>query len=184
MKTTLRLASLSALLVLLIASTATAQAVATNFDELRLKIKSGDAIYVTDETGRERRGRVLDLSPSVLRVAFDGQPADLTESGVQRIRQRRPDPLWTGAAIGGGIGLGLGVAAAAFSEDCSHNSSSGGCIGPVLMVTGAYAAIGVGIDALIQGRKPIYERRAAGRVRVEPLAPPRGVGVRLVISPR
>ena len=173
-----------ALFVLLLPWPARAQAVAQNFDELRLKIKAGDAIYVMDETGRERRGHVLDLSPSALRMSFDGQPGELTESATLRIRQRRPDPLWTGALIGGVAGAGLGVLSATFSEECSHNAGSGACVGPVLSATGICAAIGVGIDAMIQGRKVIYERPAGRSVHLSPMASPGRAGIRVVIALR
>jgi hypothetical protein len=67
-----------------------------------------------------------------------------------------PDPLWNGAAIGAGVYLSviaLAAGAAGGFEDCDA-----GC----WAVNGALAAgigtaIGVGIDALVKGRKTIYQ---------------------------
>lgn len=167
-----------ALFVLLLPWPARAQAVAQNFDELRLKIKAGDAIYVMDETGRERRGHVLDLSPSVLRMSFDGQPSEVSESATLRIRQRRPDPLWTGAIIGAGVGVALG-ALPAMIDGCSYETS---CAAPAFILGGIGLGIGVGIDAMIQGRKTIYERPAGRTVRISPMVSPGRAGIHVVIA--
>lgn len=137
-----------------------AQALATNFQELRLKIQTGDAIYVTDSTGREFQAKVLEIAPPSLIVSAGNGERVLSERDVATIRQRLPDPVWQGALIGFGVGAGLGVLAGSFSEDCSHGRS--GCIGGVLLMSGLGAGVGVGIDALIKGRKTIYSSRAPG----------------------
>jgi hypothetical protein len=162
---------------------ASAQAPARNLDELRLKIKAGDTIYLTDPSGHERSGRVVDLTPTLLTASFDGVSREFQESSILKIRKRQPDPLWTGALIGGAIGLALGAAAASFSEDCSHSTGSGGCVGPALAVAGMGTAIGIGVDALIQGRKVIYDPARAGLL-VSPIVAPRAVGVRLIVLTR
>jgi hypothetical protein len=168
-------------LLALAPSQAFAQSPAHNLDELRLKVKVGDTIYVTDESGRERSGRIDDLSPTVLTVSFGGMRRELPESSILRIRKRQSDSLWTGGAIGAGIGLALGVTAATFSEECSHNKASSGCIGPVLSMTGLATGVGIGVDALIQGRKVIYE--ASGfSLRVSPWISPGRLGVRLSVQ--
>jgi len=55
-----------------------AQAVATNIDGLRVKVKSGDTVYVTDETGREKTAQILDLSASSLILSIDGTRREVT----------------------------------------------------------------------------------------------------------
>lgn len=163
---------------LVAASLASAQPPARNLTELRLKVKAGDTIYITEEDRRERTGRIVDMTPETLTVSFDGVPRALPESSIQRIRQRKPDSLWTGGLIGAAVGMGLGLAAASFSEECSHQPGSSGCVGPVLSMTGLGTAVGIGVDALIQGRAVIYETPRL-RVRVSPLLSPGQVGVRL-----
>ena len=170
-----------AIVFALVTSPASAQAPARNLDELRLKVQAGDMIYVTEEGGRERAGRIVDLSPAALTVSFDGAPRVLSESSILRIRQRQSDSLWMGGVIGAGVGLGLGVASASFSEECSHHSTSSGCIGPVLLMTGLSAAVGIGIDAMIQGRTVVYETPRLS-AHVSPLMSPGGMGVRLSVQ--
>jgi hypothetical protein len=168
----LRVVAVACVLFLGAAAASQAQAVARSFDELRLKVATGDAIYVTEADGRERRARVLELSPSTLVLAVGSVDRTFTERDVQRIRKRTPDSLWTGGLIGAGVGAALGGLAVSFSENCSYRSSS--CAGPFISMTAMAAGIGIGIDALIQGRKVIYEggSRSSSRVSVMPVISP------------
>lgn len=160
---------------------ALSQDAARNLDELRLKVKAGDTIYVTDDSGRERSGRIVDLTAAVLTVSFAGTSRELTEKSIVKIRKRQPDPLWTGALIGAGIGLALGATAAAFSEECSHNAGSGACVGPALSMGAIGAGVGVGIDALIQGRKVIYQAPGLS-FHLSPMIAPGRVGIRVSVG--
>jgi hypothetical protein len=172
----------SAMLFALVPSLAFSQAAAHNLDELRLKVKVGDTIFVTDQSGREQPGRIIDLSPTALVLALNGGRRELPESGIVRIRKRQPDPLWTGGLVGAAIGAGFGVAAAAFSDECVlYGDRADACIGPVLYMTGIGTGIGIGIDALIQGRKVIYEAPKL-TLRVSPLTSPGRLGVSLSVQ--
>jgi hypothetical protein len=151
-----RITLLAGLLALLPAA-ANAQAIAQNLEELRLKVKAGDIVYVRDQTGREQRGQIAELTSSVLGVTVGGERREFTDRSVLRIRQRKSDSLWTGGIIGAAVGGALGALAASVSEECSHNTGSAACAGPVLSLTAVGLGVGVGIDALIQGRKVIYD---------------------------
>ncbi len=154
------------------AAGAHAQAVARSFDELRLKVAPGDAIYVTDADGREQRARIVDLSPSAIVVDAARGHRTFTERDVQRIRKRTPDSLWTGGLIGAAVGAAFGAAVVRFSAECHYRSTS--CVAPVISSTLMAAGIGIGIDALIQGRKVIYEgaERRSPRLSVMPVVGP------------
>jgi hypothetical protein len=155
--------------LLLLPAAANAQVIAQSLEELRLKVKAGDIIYVKDETGREQRAQIVELTPSVLSVSVAGDTREFTDRSVLRIRQRKSDSLWTGGIIGAGVGAALGVLAASFSEECSHSNTSASCAGPVLSLTAVGLGVGVGIDAMIQGRKVIYEApRKSARLVVAP----------------
>jgi hypothetical protein len=147
--------SLPFVVALVSAVSAHAQTVATNFDELRLKVKAGDTIYVIEGNGEERRARVLEVAPSSLAVSIGGKRLDLSENSVGRIRQRLPDPLWNGAAIGAGVYLAV---AGGMVATIGEGNCDAGCWAiNGLLAGGIGASIGVGIDALIKGRKTIYE---------------------------
>jgi hypothetical protein len=172
-----------------------AQTVAHSFEELRSKLKPGDTVYVTDDSGRERRAQILDFSPSSLILSVDGARRDLSEENVKRIRQRLPDPLWSGAVIG------AAVAMAPLIVYCSQASESGETCGDQLFVAGGCdelclglglvplgaigAAAGMGIDALVRGRKTIYEAlggTSPRALRVSPVFSSRARGVLVSMS--
>ena len=146
----------------LMAAPVTGQTVAASFDELRFKVKAGDTVYVTDDSGKsEQEARILDLSASSLAVSIGGVRRDLVESHVKRIRQRLPDSRKNGALIGFLVGAAGSVTGAKALES-PRGSCRGGCVAVnVLYGGGLGALVGLGIDALIQGRKDIYVRGAS-----------------------
>jgi hypothetical protein len=139
---------------------AAGQVVATSFEELRFKVGPGDTIYITPQTGGEFSAEVVEVSAATLAVAVGGQRRALTEPDVKRIRQRLPDSLWMGTLIGFGIGAALGGVSASFSETCSYEGGAA-CVGPAIGMGLMGAGVGAGVDALIKGRKVIYEAPAA-----------------------
>lgn len=143
-------------------SQAIAQEVAASFDELRFKVKAGDTVYITEDSGKsEQKGRILDLSASSVAVSIGGVRRDLVESNLSRIRQRLPDSRKNGALIGFLVGAAANTALAKTLESPS-GSCSGGCIAGTVLVGGGLGALaGLGIDALIQGKKDIYLKGAS-----------------------
>ena len=68
---------------------------AGSFDELQRILNRGDRVRVTDHTGRELTGRLVDLSPSSLSLEVEGARRDLLDADVTLVHQWRPDPLGT-----------------------------------------------------------------------------------------
>lgn len=164
---TARMRSKCGLLILLLwampgRSQANAQEVAASFDELRFKVKAGDTVYITEDSGKsEQKGRILVLSASSVAVSIGGVRRDLVESNVSRIRQRLPDSRKNGALIGFLVGAAANTALATTLASPS-GSCSGGCIaGTVLFGGGLGALAGLGIDAVIQGKNDIYLKGAS-----------------------
>jgi hypothetical protein len=128
----------------------------------------------------EARTRPILIETSGSSAAIP-RPARVPEKSILKIRKRQPDPLWTGALIGGAIGLALGATAGACSEECSHSTGSSGCVGPALSMTAIGARVGVGIHALIQGRKVIYQAPGLS-FHLSPMIAPGRVGVRVSVG--
>lgn len=168
----------AALVVLLAARPAGAQDIAGSFDQLRVLVKTGDRVRVTDTAGRDMSGTIADLGPLSLTLLVSGVRQDLPEAEISTIRQRRPDPLANGArwglAIGAGLGLLGGIALA------SSEPNAGALIPIVAAVYGGIGAgIGTGVDALISSEQVIYARRAktSARVTLRPVVTPGRRGV-------
>jgi hypothetical protein len=160
------------LATLAMAPAAHAQEIAGSFDQLRVLVKAGDTITITDNAGAATRGRLTDLSPASLSVMVDGRPRTMAAGDISTISQRRSDSLANGAGWGLGIGAVLGLAVGIALERSYDEDADG-----ALAVTGAitYGAIGAGmgagIDALIKSPMVIFARprTSASRLSVAPL---------------
>ncbi len=152
------------LLVMTLASRAEAQGIAASFSQLRLLVRSGDTITVTDTTGREVTGKIVELSASSLGLLVGGTRRELTEPDVTTIRQRRSDSLANGAVWGLGVGSGLAAAAIALSR--GGDMEAGWAVLAVAVYGSIGVGIGVGVDALITRPQVIYERPSPSRATV------------------
>ena len=158
------------------------QTVATNLNELRLKVRAGDTIYVTTDDGEEHQATVVDLSASSLVIAADGSQTELSEARLRRIRQRVPDRLRNGALIGCLAGA-ASMTAVVKTLESPKGSCTGGCIATALLAYGGLGAlVGVGVDALHKGKATIYEARETRRsLVIEPVLLPAAKAVHVTL---
>ena len=179
--------------LLVTAPQASAQVVATSFEELRPLVKTGDTIYVTDPSGRKTKGRLGELSASSLELLIrktgpDGREtfvpqARLSERDVKQILLERRDSLWNGMLIGLAVGAGpLLLAEAAIGGSCTYDST--GCLHYIaLYITGPIGAgIGALIDAPMKKRTTVYYQAPGQRssgVQVSPLLSKSAAGIQM-----
>lgn len=88
----------------------------------------------------------------------------LQDTGAVRV-ERRSDPLLNGALIGAAVAIGAGLSFCTLTEPWENCRDD---VGPMLRIGALGAAIGIGIDALIEERNPGY-RPATAQMRVAPL---------------
>jgi hypothetical protein len=146
---------------------AAAQGVANSLQELRLLVRAGDTVTVTDTGGQQVSGKITDLSAASLALMVDGRPRRFAESEVATVSQRRGDSLANGALIGLIVGAALpaiGLVVAVNRDDYDDDVSGGEVAAIIAIYGGLGAAVGVGIDALITRRQVIFERRSASGV--------------------
>ena len=165
-------------LILLAPGAAGAQELAGSFEQLRVLVKKGDTVRVTDNRGEEVRGSVVDLSASSLALQVAGSRRTLRESDIAAIHQRRNDSLANGAKWGFAIGAGLGV----LGGITIVRAYDGGSAELIPMLGLAYGAIGAGagagIDAMNAGEQAIYARRTpSSKVTVRPIVTPERKGI-------
>jgi hypothetical protein len=146
--------------IALMATVAQAQEIAGSFDQLRVLITAGDAIRVTDSSGQQIRGQLLDLSPTSIGILSNGIRRELSAADVDLVTARRHGNLATGAKWGLGVGAGLGLFSLAVAT--SGYGCSGGCL-PLIFIGGAVyggigAGIGVGVSALTTSQRVIFAR--------------------------
>jgi hypothetical protein len=99
------------------ATPASAQQLASSFDQLAVLVRPGDTVTVTDGAGREVRGTVATLSPASLELIVSGGRQSFRQDEARLIRQRRSDSLKNGARWGAGDGAGLGLTTLTETED-------------------------------------------------------------------
>ncbi|HET9387568.1 MAG TPA: hypothetical protein VFO67_20705 [Gemmatimonadales bacterium] len=139
---------LSALVVAVAAPAVDAQEPATSLDQLRVLVKPGDTVTVTDETGRETRGKIASLTQASLELAVDGGLRSFAEGNVRVVRQRRPDSLRNGVLWG--LGAGAAFGAIGFVEGAEVGVAS------TALYAGIGVGIGVGIDAALKSTQTIF----------------------------
>ena len=195
---TVRLAMVAAIVVTIaMPSLSAAQAPSETpaaFDELPRLLKLGDRITVTDDTGRELQGELIDLSPSALSVLVDERHDlqetdsagktwcpngwrcsiaqtrryDLRETEITGITQRHPDSLKNGALVG------LVSGASIMSVLLLSVGALGYYPAASLLSIGFYggigAVVGVVVDSARVGSRVVYDTRGSSRrVSVAPL---------------
>lgn len=145
--------------VALFPGSAGAQTPAHSFEELQRLLKVRQTVVVTDESGREVKGRVEQVSAASLTVGG----RTFTDTTVREIRL--PDPLRNGILIGAAIGTGLAT------WDYMIDPSEPGNAVIFTVAIGLGTAIGAGIDALrVKGGPLLYAApRQRAELRVVPL---------------
>lgn len=151
------------LTVALAPSVVCAQETGPSWPGLEMETVGLSTVYVLDDTGIETSGKFLRLDPDSIVLLVGDVEHRFDAARVRRI-DKRGDSLRNGAFIGAIVGAAVGVIAAGIS-DCPGNDPGGSCPGTraagFLLSTGAYAAIGTGIDALVVGRTTLYEAPTA-----------------------
>ena len=169
---TVRLAMVAAIAVTiampsLSAAQAPSETPTAAFHELPLLLSLGDRMTVTDDTGRELQGELIDLSPSALSVLVDDTRYDLQETDIAAVRQRRPDSLKDGALWGFMAGAAI-ISGLMLSSGCSFHPT--GVLAAIGVYGGLGAGIGAGVDSAHVGSRVVYDTRGSSRrVSVAPL---------------
>ena len=161
--------------------TAGAAAAQESFTDLQSKVRTGDQVSVTDDSGNQIRGTVEHIG-STIRLSIGGVAREWTPQQVREVR-RRGDSVKNGLKIGilsgaaAGAVLGLGVASLVQNEGGDGGAAFAGL---TFLGIGMGAGVGVGLDAAIIGSTVVY-RRPARTVSVGPLLSPGAQGIRVAM---
>jgi hypothetical protein len=165
------------------AVSAHAQELASSFDQLRVLVKAGDRLTITDPGGEVTSGRLVRLVGTSLEIDVDGTARTLAQDRVTTIRMRHADSLANGAKIGFGIGAGFGALAGL--TNAGESGSPGAFAVLLALYSGAMGAgIGVGVDGLLSTNRLVFSRPAAPSVRLQaaPMVGSGGRGIRLTVG--
>jgi hypothetical protein len=168
-----------------VASGAHAQEVASSIEQLRVLVRPGSDVRVTDTAGEEIKGTVQGFDGSSLRLRVNGVQQVLEESQIRTVRQRRDDSLRNGARngfIAGAVFGALTALSVAGEADAGWNA----VFIPVAVAAygGIGTGIGVGIDAMIRNDEVIFdsEWKRANAAAVTPIVERGRTGVRIRVA--
>jgi len=153
------------------AASAQAQEVASSIEQLRVLVRPGSDVRVTDSSGNEMKGTVQGFDGSALRLRVKGVQRALDESEIRTVWERRDDSLRNGARNGFIAGAAFGALAAI---ELAHESDPewAAIFVPIAVAFygGIGAGIGVGIDAMIRSEEIIFDSEWR-RANAAPIAP-------------
>jgi hypothetical protein len=162
-----------------VARDAGAQMVASSFDQLGGRLKTGRTVVITEEGGRKTTGAIADLSESSLKLLVNGREQEFDGSRVRQITERRRNTAF-GAANGLAVGAVLGVIVGAMAPECFGCSKGGLIAVGALMLGGMGAGAGAAIGAATTSERLVYRPRPqpASTLVVAPFVSAQATGVR------
>ncbi len=172
-----------ALLILFAVSTASAvsaqtpQGAAPNLESTLIP---GKTVWITDPAGREEKTRIVGVSGDIVTTTAGGHLQRRPTADIMRVRVRHADSVINGALIGAGAAVASGLVMCRLTETWENCRDD---IGPMLRTGAIGAGIGIGIDALIRGRRTIYEAdRGTTRLRATPIIGRRAGGLQISLN--
>jgi hypothetical protein len=146
---------------------------------LEAALTPGMTVWITDAGGREEKTRIVGVSGGILTTTARGAIRRLRTSDISRIRVRQSDKVINGALIGAAAAVGSGLFLCRLTEPWEICRDSG----PLLRIGAIGAGLGMGIDALIRGRRTIYEAAPQTmRLHILPMIARDAMGVQLSIG--
>jgi hypothetical protein len=163
-----------------IGSAASAQTPPEAKPSLETILAPDKTVWITDSAGREEKTRIVGVSgETVTADAGDGIRRFRTQD-IVRVTARHSDPVLNGALIGAGAAVVSGLFLCRLTEPWRNCRDD---VGPMLRMGALGAGVGIGIDALIRGRRTIYEApQGSARLRAAPILAPHGGGLQLSFS--
>ena len=161
-------------------SLASAQTAGGNQRLLETTLRPGMTVWITDASGREEKTRIVSVSGDVVTTGGGNDTRRLRTADITRVRARHSDSVLNGALIGAGAAVASGLFLCTLTEPWENCRDD---VGPMLRIGALGAGIGIGVDALIRGRRTIYEAApGATRLSAAPIVGRNVRGVQVSLS--
>jgi uncharacterized membrane protein len=148
-------------------------------------IRIGQIVWITNNAGREQKGRIIAVSGSEIELQVSSALVSYPMHDVQTVQVR--DSVWNGTrtgAIAGGVAGGVFFGLLAYGLRCETNCGSEystthdvleGVLGMGAISAGIGALAGALIDRGIEGRRLVYSSPVVG---IAPVVGRGTVGIR------
>ncbi len=171
-----------ALLILFSAASgpaASAQTPQTDTSNLEAALIQGRTVWITEAGGREEETRIVGVSDGIVTASTGTDIRRFPATGITRVRVRHSDSVLNGALIGAGAAVASGLFLCTRTEPWRNCRDD---VGPMLKIGAVGAGIGIAVDALIRGRRTIYEAAPGStRLHVAPIVARRTRGLRISV---
>jgi hypothetical protein len=148
-------------------------------DETLTTLTPGVTAWIKDTTGREEKRQILGVSDGIVTAAAGENVRRRSPAEIVRVRVRHSDSVINGALIGAGVSLASGLFLCRAMEPWEVCND----VGPLFRIGALGAGIGIAVDALIRGRKTIYEApHGALRLQASPMIGRRAAGLQFSVS--
>jgi hypothetical protein len=114
----------------------------------------GRTVWITDAGGREEKTRIVGVSNGIVTASTGSDIRHFRTTDITRVRARHSDTVLNGALIGAGAAVPSGLFLCTLTEPWENCRDDAG---PMFRIGAVGAGIGIAIDALIRGRRTIYE---------------------------
>ena len=140
----------------------------------------GMTVWITDSGGREEKTRIVGVSGDLVTATTGDRIRGLAMTDVVRVRVRHSDRVINGALIGAGVAVASGLFLCHLTETWENCRDD---VGPVFRIGAIGAGVGIGLDALIRGRRTIYEAAARStRLSAAPIFARHAGGLKVSLS--
>jgi hypothetical protein len=140
----------------------------------------GMTVWITDSGGREEKMRIVGVSREIVTTTAGDETRRLRVTDVMRVRVRHSDAVINGALIGAGVAVASGLFLCTLTEPWRNCRDD---VGPMFRIGAIGAGAGIGIDALIRGRRTLYEvAPGATRLRAAPIIAHHVAGLQVSLS--
>lgn len=161
-------------------SAASAQTPQPTTSSLETALIQGMTVWITDADGREEKTRIVGVSGGIVTATAGNGIRRFRAADITRVRARQSDSVLNGALIGAGAAVASGLFLCTRTEPWRNCRDD---VGPMLKIGTVGAGIGLGIDALIRGRRTIYEAASGStRLHVSPIVGRHTRGLQVAVS--
>ena len=138
--------------------TASAQQAVSSLDELKVLQSTNSPVTVTDTSGHEFRGTLVDASHAGVSLRIGGKTQPFAAADVRTVRVRKEDSLANGALIGLAVSAGL-TSLIFLDNECRDDAS---CYLGVAFDSLLGTLAGTAIDALVHRHVVVYTAPGSG----------------------
>jgi hypothetical protein len=161
---------LTAVCLLFIPGSALAQPVTGSIDQVWARLKRAEPLIITDASGRELRGTILDRSPELLVLQQNGHLLNIPIKDIRKIEHRKGISGPNGAAIGAAVGAGIAVLMAESTGALQHEDGYMSYFVGVPLMTAIGAVAGAGLAAVTNHQEVLFRRAIpVAKVTVSPV---------------